>query len=249
MRKIINKIRNSILHRLAAAVFEKVEAEGFVVSYAQGGEDLIIKKLLGNKRSGFYVDIGCNNPIQKSNTFKLYLKGWTGICVDGNAALIDKFKKIRPRDLCLHQVLSDKVEKLTFYVNKNNHEYSTVDAGIAGDWSHTQQVEKMEVQADTLSNVLNKHLNGRHIDLLCIDVEGHDLAILLGNDFSKHRPGLICTEAGTSIVHSLEHPITQFLVSRGYDYVACCGENMYFRDGNLMTGDLENLLQSPDASH
>ena len=223
-------LRNSQIHQFLASLFERAEAEGFVVSYAQGGEDLIIKKLLGNKSRGFYVDVGCNNPIQKSNTFKLYLKGWSGICIDGNGSLIEKFRKVRKRDVCLQQVLSDKDEQLTFYLNATNPECSTVDSDLAEELSGSQQIKKVEVHADTLAHVLETHVGNRHIDLLCVDVEGHDLAILRGNDFTRYRPSLICTEAGTDIPQSLNHPTTQFLLDQGYDYVACCSENMYFRD-------------------
>src|SRR3989344_3238767 len=37
-------------------------------SYTPFGEDLIIDKLLGKKKRGFYVDIGAYDPIRFSNT-------------------------------------------------------------------------------------------------------------------------------------------------------------------------------------
>lgn len=55
-------------------------------SYAQFGEDRVIDNLLGGIQQGFYVDIGCNMPIGCSNTWKLYLRGWGGIAIDGNSA-------------------------------------------------------------------------------------------------------------------------------------------------------------------
>ena len=43
--------------------------------FAQGGEDIYIMHLLDRYKDGFYIDIGSNDPITYSNTFKLYLQG------------------------------------------------------------------------------------------------------------------------------------------------------------------------------
>src|ERR1700733_12833924 len=126
--QIVNSFRNSYLHLWFSKLMEKIEMEGVTMSYSMCGEDLFLKTIFGkNKRSGFYVDIGCNNPIQKSNTSKLYMKGWQGICADGNAALIKKFRRIRKRDICLHAIVSDERKEMVFYQDVKDHEYSSVD--------------------------------------------------------------------------------------------------------------------------
>jgi len=33
---------------------------------------------------GFYVDVGAYQPQSGSNTYKLYLKGWSGITIEPN---------------------------------------------------------------------------------------------------------------------------------------------------------------------
>ena len=38
-------------------------------SYSQSKEDLILNIILSDIKSGFYVDVGANNPIIQSNTF------------------------------------------------------------------------------------------------------------------------------------------------------------------------------------
>jgi len=73
--------------------------------FAQGAEDINIMYILEKYNSGFYIDIGSNEPVNYSNTFKLYLQGWNGILVDGNKALIDKAKKIRRQDICIHGIV------------------------------------------------------------------------------------------------------------------------------------------------
>ncbi len=207
-----------------------LEMEGFVVSYAQGAEDLIIKKLLSNKKNGFYLDIGCNNPIQNSNTFRLYLKGWRGICIDGNADFIKRFSKIRKRDICLHAIVSDEPRAVSFYINHKNPGMSSIEEHEAHSRYQAQPDQKIvEMQAETLNQILDKHLGGRNIDLLTTDVEGHDLKVLQGLDLSRYRPTVICVEYPGNIMHVRESEITTYLSKYNYEVIAIDSENVYYR--------------------
>jgi len=38
-------------------------------SYSQEGEDMILRRLFGKQKKGFYVDIGAHHPKRFSNTF------------------------------------------------------------------------------------------------------------------------------------------------------------------------------------
>ena len=38
-------------------------------------EDTNILSYFNNKRNGFYVDVGCFHPINRNNTYLLYLNG------------------------------------------------------------------------------------------------------------------------------------------------------------------------------
>jgi len=58
------------------------------------GEDKMMLAQLPN--IGKYLDIGCSTPIKGSNTYLLYLNGWSGICID--IRKIRRFKLFRPRD-------------------------------------------------------------------------------------------------------------------------------------------------------
>jgi hypothetical protein len=50
-----------------------------LASYSQHQEDLLIDLLLGQKATGFYVDVGANHPVRNSNTKRFSDRGWTGI--------------------------------------------------------------------------------------------------------------------------------------------------------------------------
>lgn len=67
------------------------------------GEDRILREVLPPK--GTYLDIGCSTPIKSSNTFLLYLMGWSGTCIDIRE--IRRFKYIRPRDKFIRDTVID----------------------------------------------------------------------------------------------------------------------------------------------
>jgi FkbM family methyltransferase len=234
-KKIISGIRNSKFHSFICRMIEKFEMEGLTLSYSQCGEDLILKTIFGkNKRQGFYVDIGCNNPIQKSNTFKLYLKGWNGICADGNADLVKKFKNIRKRDICLQAILSDSKREVIFYQDDANHELSSIalNRGTTLKASN-QNLKEIKTYSRTLEDIFDEHVKSQQIDLLCVDVEEHDLEVLRGNNYEKYRPGIICVEFDNGI-HALGGSgLDSFLVDKGYKLLAFSSPNAFYRDSFL----------------
>jgi len=67
------------------------------------GEDRMMLSQLPEK--GTYLDIGCSTPIKASNTWLLYLNGWSGTCID--IRKIRRFKWIRPRDKFIQKTIMD----------------------------------------------------------------------------------------------------------------------------------------------
>lgn len=68
----------------------------------------------------------------------------------------------------------------------------------------------------TLTSILDEHLaSGRQIDLLSVDVEGHDMNVLQGLDFERYRPRVILVELHDfSQIH--EKQIHRFLTEKQY---------------------------------
>ena len=58
------------------------------------GEDKMMLNILPEK--GMYLDVGCSSPVKYSNTWRLYLNGWSGTCID--IRKIRRFEWLRPRD-------------------------------------------------------------------------------------------------------------------------------------------------------
>src|SRR5512138_2270277 len=84
-------------------------------SYSQKGEDLVIDKVLGKKKNGFYIDVGANDPVLISNTYRFYKKGWTGINIEPNPLLFKKLAAARNRDINLNIGIAEDKGEMTFF--------------------------------------------------------------------------------------------------------------------------------------
>ena len=212
-----------ILQKLVNKIFEANTKQYF----SQTGEDIIIKFLL-EKENGFYVDVGCNDPIDYSNTFELYKRGWTGLNIDANPELIKKFK-IRPHDISVCEAVSDEVKEMVFHEFEQSA-VSTLDTSVLEDWKNTWNYKKgRKVITKTLTQILDEHLIQNEIDFLSIDVEGHDFQVLNSLDFEKYNPTLILIEMHQFDIKDYEtNKIVHFLDLKGYDLVGFVVMNGYF---------------------
>ncbi len=201
------------------------------VFYSQHGEDSIILNLIG-KKDGFYVDVGCNHPVKESNTFSFYIQqGWRGINIDANETLTNKFKKIRLQDNVIFTAVSDEEGELDFYEFYTDT-ISTVDKGSIAARSGKSEIKEIKkVKARTLNNILLEQIPERKetIDLLSIDVEGHDLNVLKSLDLNMFRPKLIVVEIEDfNFSNPEQNSVVSHLKGYGYAIEAFDSKNGYF---------------------
>lgn len=53
-----------------------------MTSSSQAGQDLFVWVMTQHKNDGFFLDIGCNDPMVHSNSYGLEQSGWSGLLVD-----------------------------------------------------------------------------------------------------------------------------------------------------------------------
>jgi FkbM family methyltransferase len=216
---------------LAAYLFTKVFRNSMGFYFSQTGEDIILSTLI-NKEGGTYVDVGCNDPIGKSNTFLLYLKGWKGITIDANEELIRKHRKIRKKDKAIFAAVSNTVKEVTFYKSDENA-VSTISEDFYNEnksrWAYSKT---QTLQTRTVTSILNENLEeGATIDLLTVDVEGIDLEVLEGIDFKIYRPKLIVIEIhGFLFENKEQNSIYRLLLANNYKLHGFVTMNAYFID-------------------
>jgi hypothetical protein len=68
------------------------------VSYAQNGEDVVLRRALANVEVGRYIDVGANDATVESVSKAFYDAGWSGITVEPVRKYAAKHRSERPRD-------------------------------------------------------------------------------------------------------------------------------------------------------
>ncbi|MBF0135823.1 MAG: FkbM family methyltransferase [Magnetococcales bacterium] len=199
--------------------------------YAEFGEDIILDHMFQGIRAGFYVDVGAHHPIRESNTYRLYRRGWHGINIDASPGSFSLLQRFRPRDINLHTLVSNQETMLTFYCfglsSMNTLDLARAEAfkkASGHSWS------TLHLHSRSLADILATHVPaGTGIDLLSVDVEGHDLSVLQSNDWERFVPRVILVEMHFSTLESLfRSPLFEFLREKGYDLVNILGPSLVF---------------------
>ena len=186
-------------------------------SYSMDREDLNILKYFKNKKDGFYIDVGCFHPIDRNNTYLLYLNNWRGINIDISQFSIDLFNFLRPDDYNLKCAVSEKEQIVKVFFQKELSQLSTIDKEQAKK-VFQGEIKSKEMQAYTLNKIIEKtEYLDREIDLLDIDTEGADYRVLLGLNFEKYKPKLICVEIHNKNIKN--DKIYKFLTDKGYTLI------------------------------
>jgi FkbM family methyltransferase len=203
------------------------------VTYAQHGDDLVIRAVFDNLGidNPSYLDIGAHHPTNISNTKLFYDTGSSGINVEANPYLFQKFMVERPRDINLNFGVGKEAGFLSFYMvdeysGRNSFDHETVAAFVADNPEFSiRDIRDLPVM--TVSQVLQ---NRTIPDFLSIDVEGLDYDILSSIDFKRYPFKLICAEVGGNDKINYADAISTLLEQNNYFSLIRCGANLIFVD-------------------
>ncbi len=115
-----------------------IQYRGKMVSFAQFGEDVMLRRFFGDQPAGFFIDVGAYDPVVDSVTQHFSLCGWTGINVEPLPELHRKFVSARPNDINLNLALSDHVGALDLIANRSHPGLRTRNSGVGGGLSTTR---------------------------------------------------------------------------------------------------------------
>ena len=157
-------------------------------------------------RNGFFIEVGAHDGIFQSNTLSLEKDlGWTGILIEPSISAYLDCVKNRPNSKCINTALTSflKYEKKKFaYGDFNSSPMSSI-AGIRSGHSIIQNIKdylkkkfyNQLVPASTIPmQLILEKLEINKIDFLSLDVEGFELEVLNGIDFTRYRPKYILIE-------------------------------------------------------
>jgi beta-1,4-mannosyl-glycoprotein beta-1,4-N-acetylglucosaminyltransferase len=166
-----------------------------------------------NSVPGFYLDVGCHDGIDISNTKMLDDNGWKGICIDP----FPKNFETRTAQVVKACVYSSNDAEIEF-------DYSVEDPGCSGVHAElgvhkdrlykTTTIQKHKIRTRTLENILEEYNAPSRIEYLNLDIEGSEFEVLRVFPFDKYMFKCMTIE------HNYEEPkrtlIRDLLESRGY---------------------------------
>jgi FkbM family methyltransferase len=190
------------------------------LSYAQHLEDFCLSRVFGDRTDGFYIDVGAGHPVADNASCWFYLRGWRGIVVEPNPALLALYECIRPRDLRENRPLAREAGVVEFHEVERLHGFSTIVGKFAESArSFGVDYQTRCVEATTLATLCAANNVGA-IDFLKIDVEGAEGEVLAGGNWTRWRPKVVVCEAvapGTMAANWADwEPL---LLAHGYEFV------------------------------
>jgi FkbM family methyltransferase len=191
-------------------------------TFSLEGTDLILSSLLRQVEKGNYLDIGANHPINISNTYLFYQRGWRGVAVDGHDKFLNLWKQFRPDDRFCEAVVSDSAKRVDFRIfpddtmgSINKETSDRYEARFS-----KANIKTRVVTTTTIFDVWREYGSGE-VHLLSIDIEGEELNALRGANLKSFRPGVIAAEIkNVSLYAPLADPLVSFLTDAGYRLVA-----------------------------
>jgi FkbM family methyltransferase len=205
--------------------------------YSTSSADALINFIFRNTPKGIYVDVGCNHPIQNNNTYLLHKRGWEGVNIDLDKENIEIFNVARPNDFNLNVAISDSRGTKNVYYFHSSSEINTLNKKTSD--SHLTKTKNIfKINTDTLDNIISLSPY-KNIDILSIDVEGHELEVLNGFNFNKYQPKLIVIEyldlsinklevKNLDISNVIESTLYKFLTSKNYTLVNWLHSDLFF---------------------
>jgi hypothetical protein len=128
--------------------------------HSEDGVDQWIAENLPLRAEGFYVDVGAAHPLRYSNTAFLRARGWKGIAIDGTPEYAPEWAGVAGTNF-INVIVSDAV-RVRFINEKTNALVSRI---------HPEGEDKAAVPLSLLTG-------NRQLDLLSIDIEGHEFPVL-----------------------------------------------------------------------
>jgi len=194
---------------------------------------------------GYLIDVGAHDGVAKGSMSRdLVVRGWGGLMIEPLPeafSLLSTAYRDHPKVHCVQVICSDEGGVADLYPCKG---VSTVDpawAKACSDWwSHVKYGPPIQIKKRKLSTILNQYDVPRHIHLLQIDTEGHDLHVLRGMDWDR-TVDMVCVETLDMLsperrINGIWQPRPEmhaYLKSLRYrlDLLTSGGNGFYLREG------------------
>jgi len=197
-----------------------------IVSYAQNFEDVMIWRSLRHITSGFYIDVGAQDPLVDSVSRAFHDQGWRGIHVEPVSKYAALLRRHRPGDEVIEAVVGEAQGLVPFFEIAETG-LSTANASIAGGHAdrglNVVKRLKPSISLDTIFLSAD-----RDVHWLKVDVEGYEASVLRSwrSDF---RPWVVVIESTVPGSQIQSHDEWEFILkNKGYIFVWFDGLNRFY---------------------
>jgi FkbM family methyltransferase len=187
---------------------------------SQHEEEELVRAFFGGAASGYFVEVGANHPTIASQTWHLEQTGWTGVLIEPQP------------DLAACLVTARKAKVFAVACSSPENAGRSLPLHVDGALSALDRNRMapganvgttIMVPTRTLDDVLDEADAPAPLDLLSIDVEGHEIEVLRGFDFEVWQPRLVMVEDHVGDLR--KH---RYLKDRGYRLVRRVGNNGWY---------------------
>ncbi|NRB21307.1 FkbM family methyltransferase [Candidatus Dependentiae bacterium] len=173
--------------------------------------DVTLSELMPFK-NGTFIEVGANDGVRFSNTKRFEeLYEWTGILIEPSPNLFNRLCKNRSNSKCFQCALGSFKEDGTYiHGDFDGHLMSS----ISGDRLNPPARNRVLVRS--LQSILDE-CDYTHIHFFSLDVEGYELNILKGIDFTRTTFDYLLIE----IYKHQYNDIVEFFSNKGYEMIRC----------------------------
>jgi FkbM family methyltransferase len=204
--------------------------------YSQIQQDKwIIEEIFPGVTNGFFVDVGAADGVRFSNTLALEELGWAGLCIEPHPELFPKLENNRPNSHCVNRCVGNVTGFVDFCVADLDPLLSgRVDT--LGNYMGQKVTGKIiRIESQTLTSILEAFKVPRmpqQMHYMSLDVEGAEMEVLRGLDFSKYAFKAITVEHNFHPV--LRPQIRHILEQHEYILAKECQWDDYYIHGSML---------------
>jgi FkbM family methyltransferase len=173
--------------------------------------------------------------VRGSNTYYLEKHlGWKGIGIDALAEYGPEWEKERPASRFFSYLVTDRSGVQETFFKSPESGLSSTERGMASGkaFGLALEPEKVQIETITLDDLLDREGVAK-IDLLAMDIEGHEPKALAGFDIQRFQPELVVIERPLFAARGGPGDVYRYFEQHGYElierYLAFDAVNIYFK--------------------
>lgn len=175
------------------------------------------------KKNGTYFEAGALDGYFSSPTYYLCKKkGWKGILVEPLDMFNQELALRRPKDIIVNKVLTSeeklKTNKFAKFLNLHHSSKIFLNYEELEEWDKSILKKDPKIEKTIICTTIDRVLEEKNItnlDLMALDLEGHELEALTGIDFNKTNIKYFLAETNKGRFEKIH----SFLLNKKFNYL------------------------------